>query len=240
MKVHSLTQASDLSSMDLSSWTVVVIDVVRASSTIATALDRGCARVIPVHTVEEAIAATEGLPREATLVGGERKGLKVPGFDLGNSPREYTKRAVAGKTLVFTTTNGTWAMRAAQGGQEVIVGAIVNAGAVVRRLKARHEDVLLVPVGRQGAPVLDDVVCAGMYVDRLASAAGAEVTGGARLAQMVYLAYRGRLLDALRESRSGRALNRVGLGDDLLYCARASVLRTVPRLEGDEIRLAPE
>ena len=237
MRIHVVPQASTLRRRDLSGWTTVVIDALRASSTIAQALASGCLRVIPVVSIAEARTRRQALGEEPALLGGERRGLKIPGFDLGNSPREYTAEAVAGRSIVMTTTNGTRALRASRHAGETLVGAFLNMTAVVRHLASRDQDVVLVPVGRTNAPVLDDVVCAGMYVDRLMEQAKATANGGAQLVRMAYLGYRGRIEDALRDSASGQALIQAGLQEDLPYSAQVGVLDVVPRLDADEIRV---
>lgn len=212
----------------------MVIDAVRASSTIAHAVAAGAKRVIPVATVEEAWELHRRLARERPLLGGERGGLKIDGFDLGNSPESYTPEAVGGRTVIMTTTNGTRAMRAGERVGRVVVGAFVNLPAVVTRLLEWDEDVLLAPVGREEAPVLDDTVCAGMYADALLDA-GADLSPAAEALRRVYLPYAGQLLDALTESASGRALVAVGLGNDLRYCAQVGVLDSAPVLDDDAI-----
>ena len=238
MRIQVAPQASALRRRELSGWTTVVIDAVRASSTIAQAAASGCLRVIPVASIAEARARRQALGVEPALLGGERRGLKIPGFDLGNSPREYTIEAVAGRSIVISTTNGTRALRASRHARETLVGAFLNMTAIVRYLAEREQDVLLVPVGRANAPVLDDVVCAGMYVDRLMEQAKVTASGEAHLVRMAYLGYRGRIEDALRDSASGQALIQAGLAEDLPYCAQVGVLDVVPRLDADEIRAA--
>ena len=213
---------------------VVVIDAVRASSTIAHAVAAGAKGVIPVAAVEEAWELHKQLEGERPLLGGERGGLKIEGFDLGNSPESYTPQAVGGRTVIMTTTNGTRAMRAGERVGRVVVGALVNLPAVVAGLLEWGEDVLLAPVGREEAPVLDDTVCAGMYADALLEA-GADLSPAAEDLRRAYLPYAGRLLDALTESASGRALVAVGLGSDLRYCAQVGVLDSVPLLDDGAI-----
>lgn len=212
----------------------MVIDAVRASSTIAHAVTAGAKRVIPVETVEEAWALRKQLELERPLLGGERGGLKIEGFDLGNSPESYTPGAVGGRTVIMTTTNGTRAMRAGERVGHVVIGAFVNLPAVVARLLDWDEDVLLAPVGREEAPVLDDTVCAGMYADALLEV-GAELSPAAEALRRAYFPYAERLLDALTDSASGRALVAVGLGSDLRYCAQVGVLDSVPLVDGGAI-----
>lgn len=226
-----------LSSFDLSDRRVVVIDAVRASSTIAAAIANGARRVIPTVSVEEAVARRASYLPEHALLGGERNGVGPPGFDLGNSPPEYRAEAVRGKTIILATTNGAPAVLACRTAHEVLVGAFVNLPAVVNALAQQEGNVLLVAVGCDGAPVLDDIVCAGMYVDRLQSlVAEAALSDTARLAWFAYQGYRERILDALRNSPSGRDLIEIGLESDLAYCAQVGVCSSVPRFANGEIR----
>ena len=237
MRIHVVPKASSLRLLDLSGLRVVVIDALRASSTIAQATASGCRRIIPVSTVKEALARRAAAGPGRPLLGGERRGLQLPGFDLGNSPREYTPEAVGGRDIILTTTNGTRALRACRQAREAVVGAFLNLTAVVTHLAAQKEDLLLVAVGRGNAPVLDDLVCAGMYVERLVELApGCVLTDEAHQARLAYQGYRGRVHEALQESASGRALIKAGLGADLAYCARVGVLDVVPRLVGEEVR----
>ncbi|MCL0101467.1 2-phosphosulfolactate phosphatase [Dehalococcoidia bacterium] len=232
MKVHVVSHAAGLRRRNLSGWSTIVIDVVRASSTIAQALASGCEQITPVSSVTQARRSRADSPE--VLLGGERMGLKISGFDLGNSPREYTSSLVRGKRIVFTTTNGTRALRAAVGAGEVLVGAFVNLPAVVQEAVGKGLDILVAPVGRGNAPVLDDTVCAGMYVDSLI-AAGANPTADALVTRMVYLGYRGNVEEGLRQSASGQALLKVGLGDDLKYCAQVGLFDLVPRFKEGRI-----
>ncbi len=248
MRIDVAFRAADLRQRHLSQWRVVVVDAVRASSTIVTALASGARCIIPVTTIEEARALKQALANrpsphrrgkegEVALLGGERQGLPLPGFDLGNSPREYTPERVAGKTIVFSTTNGSGAIASCRAARECVVGAFLNMPAVVSYLAVQDAGVLFAAVGRQGAPVLDDTVCAGMYAERLAELAPhAGLTPAAREAIAAARPCKGRVEAALRESPSGQALARIGLGDDLAFCAQVGRFDIVPRLYGGEVR----
>lgn len=248
MRVHAVTHFAQLRGLDLSPYRLVIMDVVRASTTIAHALAHGAAAIVPLGDPAAAIAMRDASPGRV-LAGGERGGLPVPGFDLGNSPREYTEARVAGKRITFSTTNGTFAILACHGARETIIAALVNLDAVARRLLAGDplpaggpvlaggDNVLLVPVGRLGAPVLDDSLAAGVLASRLA-AAGAHLTDAAQSLLADAAPWHGRELDALRASPSGLALIAAGLGDDLPVCARVSTLQVVPLLRNGEIRPA--
>ena len=152
--------------------TAVVVDVLRASSTIVAALAAGAHAIYPVVSTEEAIKLATSLGREDALLAGERRGLKVEGFDLGNSPREFTPETVGGKRVVMSTTNGTRALVAVAGAERVLVASFLNLSAVAAAC-ADAERLAVVCAGREGRFSIDDAVCAGMLLGRLKERLGA-------------------------------------------------------------------
>jgi 2-phosphosulfolactate phosphatase len=204
--------------------TGLVIDVIRATSTICQALAAGYERVFCAAEVDEARALRDSLG-EAVL-GGERNAVRIPGFDLGNSPREYEKPA--GETLILSTTNGTRAVvAAAQRCERVLVASLLNLTAVVEAARDAGEDVVVVCAGVQGTLALDDAFVAGRIVELLGWERTDAAEAAARLAGTWSEAE-----DAFRASRSGRNLleNAPELEPDLAFCAREGVLDVVPRL----------
>jgi 2-phosphosulfolactate phosphatase len=199
-------------------WTAVVIDVLRASTTLTVALSNGAARVVPVASVAAAFARKQREPD--ALLCGERDGLKVPGFDLGNSPAEYGVEVVTGRTLVFASTNGSRAMLAAAGCGARWLAAFVNASAVIETL-AGQAFVWLACAGKEGRFALEDAACAGYLCETLA-ARGAHIEGpGARFARA--LAPRDgdgvrALLQGAAHGRTLRGLSPAFAGD-VEYCA---------------------
>jgi 2-phosphosulfolactate phosphatase len=155
-------------SIELSGGTAVIIDVLRASSTIVTALHHGARRVVPCTTTDEAFAhRTRWQSESPVLLGGERGGVRIDGFDLGNSPAEYSRPVVDGKTVVFTTTNGTRAMAAAPGASRIMIGCFLNRSAVLRLLQTTVRPVRLVCAGTDGRVTGEDVLFAGAVADSL-------------------------------------------------------------------------
>jgi 2-phosphosulfolactate phosphatase len=206
--------------------TGIVIDVIRATSTICQALASGYERVFCAAEIEEARALRDALGEG--VLGGERKAVRIPGFDLGNSPREYLEPIAA--TLILSTTNGTRAVVSAAGRCErVLVASLLNLTAVVEAARDAGENVLVVCAGVQGALALDDAFVAGRIVELLdcertdAAEAAARLAGTWRDAE-----------EALRASKSGRNLmeNAPDLEADIPFCARESVLDVVPRFVG--------
>lgn len=204
--------------------TGVVIDVIRATSTICQALAAGYRRVFCAAEVEEARALRDGLGDG--VLGGERHAVRIPGFDLGNSPREYVKPV--GETLILSTTNGTQAVvSAARRCERVFIASLLNLSAVVQEVRAAGEDVVVVCAGVQGTLALDDAFVAGRIVEEL----GWERTDAAEAAARLVTTWSGAEA-AFRASKSGRNLmeNAPELEPDIPFCARESVLDVVPRL----------
>ncbi len=206
--------------------TGIVIDVIRATSTICQALAAGYERVFCAAEVEEARALREALGEG--VLGGERKAVRIPGFDLGNSPREYVEPA--GRTLILSTTNGTRAVvAAAQRCERVLVASLLNLSAVVEAARDAGENALVVCAGVQGTFALDDAFVAGRIVQLL----GWERTDAAEAAARLVTTWSG-AEEAFRASKSGRNLleNAPELEEDIPFCARESALDVVPRFVG--------
>ena len=205
--------------------TGVVIDVIRATSTICQALATGYERVWCAAEVEDARAlAAEG----GVTLGGERLGVLIEGFDLGNSPREYL--TVRSPILAMSTTNGTRAIvTAAERCERVLIASLLNLGAVTEAVRAHGDDVAIFCAGVKGAFALDDSYVAGRIAALLSDDRSDAAEAAARLA-----ASYGTAEEAFRASRSGRNLINHGpeLEADIPYCARESVLTVVPRLDG--------
>ncbi len=201
----------------------IVVDVLRATSTIAQALAAGYRRVLCCAEVEEAraVAAREG----RAVLAGERRTVRIPGFDFGNSPREFLRPAA--DTLVLTTTNGTRLLvAAAERCDLVLVGSLLNLEAVVAEARAQGAaDVAVLCAGVRGELALDDAYCAG----RLARALDGRPTDSAEAAMRLAGTF-ATALDALGASESARNLRASGLDDDVAWCARESVLAVAPRL----------
>lgn len=158
----------------------VIVDVLRATTTLTVALSHGARGVIPTATPDEALALRRS--RRDTLACGERAGRIVPGFDLGNSPFEYTDERVRGRTLAFASTNGSLAMLAARGARRRVLAAFVNAAAVVESVR-RERQVVIVCAGKLGSFSLEDAACAGLLLARLESHGGVPDGAAARLAR---------------------------------------------------------
>jgi 2-phosphosulfolactate phosphatase len=203
--------------------TGIVVDVLRATSTITQALAAGYRRVLSCGEIEEATTFREA---EGGILAGERECVRIPGFDLGNSPQEFLEPL--GDTVILTTTNGTRALVAAAGRCErVLAGSLLNLEAVAAAATAGGGDVAVVCAGVQGEFAMDDAYCAGRIVEVL----GGEQTDAAKAAVRLRRSFRSRE-EGLRASQSARNLLAAGLEADIAWCARESVLDVVPVLVG--------
>ncbi len=230
-----------LASTRAPSATVVVIDVLRATSSIVTALDNGAAGIAPVRDADEAIVVARRLGRERALLCGERDSRLIAGFDLDNSPASYTRARVAGKTLVFTTTNGTRALiEAARGNSTVYCAALLNRAAIVERLADAAGDARLLCAGSEGALSFEDMLCAGAIVEALARRdRHLAISDAARVAATVYGANAKRLTTAIASGTHARALVAAGFAADVAACAKIDVSRCVPRYADGVIAASP-
>lgn len=239
MRVSVYFTPAELGASELAGRTVVVIDVLRATSTLVEALANGARSVFPAQTTDDAVRLAQALGREDVLLCGERRGLKIPGFDLGNSPLEFTADRVAGKVLVMATTNGTPALTACVGAKQVLVASLLNLDAVVRELAAAGEDVEILCAGRERRFALEDALCAGMLALGLRSRLGRAPRTNDAAAVSMSLARRaaGRMERWLARSAAGRALKEIGLADDVAYCAAVDRHAVVPRLKERQVSL---
>ena len=240
MRVGVYLTPDEVRTGDLAGATAVVIDVVRATSCIVEAIANGARAVHPAVSVDEAIAlrATLNGRGERPLLCGERGGLRIDGFDLGNSPAEFTPSAVGGRCLVMTTTNGTRAFAAASHADRVLAASFFNLSAVAGAVRD-DGTVAIVCAGKEGRFSLDDAVCAGHIVCALLERATAPVTlADGAIAVRDLAAVHGVSADMLADTAAGQALVEVGLGADLALCATADRHQIVPMM-CDRVIMAP-
>ena len=224
---------------------VAVIDVLRASTVVAVALANGARAVVPVESSDEVITRSKSFDRSEVRLAGERKMNPIPGFDLGNSPKEFTRDVVAGKTVLFTTTNGTGAFHAVQGARDVVVASFVNFSAVLTMMRTAARagtDIAIVCAGRDKEFALEDAGCAGRYVRQLVARTPAmEMNDGARASELIAKRYGDRIDQLFAESAHGRALAEAGFADDLVMCAEIDSHSIIPIYQDRQItKLGPD
>lgn len=229
MRIETLFTTTEIDESAVKGKTVAIIDVLRVCTTIAHALANGCERIIPVDTVEAATNLTASLDKKVTLLGGEKEGRRIDGFNLGNSPLEYAPEVVKGKTIILATSNGTRAVWKSQAAKEILIGSFVNMGSVADYLaKAGGDIVTIVCAGKQGRFSMEDAVCAGMLIDLLARENNFDLSDGSAAARLLYKMNEQSIDGLLRECEHGRYLSSIGFEKDLELCGKVDSLRILP------------
>jgi 2-phosphosulfolactate phosphatase len=217
---------------DVSGRGVIVIDALRATSTVVTALANGAKAVIPAATSDEAIRLASNLEKDGVLLAGERKSVKIEGFDLGNSPREMTPEVVGGKTIVLATTNGTPALVGAQGGEPVLVGAAVNFTALAERARLvldERGELAIICSGRERQFALEDAYTAGRITKALKRRNRKFELNDAAVAALALVGAYEDWADAFADTAAARQLIEASLEEDVAFCAKADRFGVVPQ-----------
>ena len=239
MYISVIPTAQQAQSINFSCQTAVVIDVLRATSVITTALENGAREVIPVKTVEEAQNLYAQCDTAKTLRGGERNALKIEGFDLSNSPLEYKKKVVEGKSLILTTTNGTNAINNIIGADEVVLACFRNGAAVVEHIVGLSHrgsrDIAIVCAGTESHFSLDDGLCAGMIIELLKQRTEVETDDLGLLLHRFYNESKDNLFGALSGCYHLKRLFTMGFYDDIKFCLETNCVQTVPVLKDGKI-----
>lgn len=212
----------------------VVIDVLRATSTMVTALANGAKGIIPVRSMGDASQIVSKIGSDNFLLCGEKDGIKIENFDLGNSPFEYDKETVSNKTIVLTTTNGTNAIQQATLAQELYLASFLNVGTVINQLKTAHqeEEVILICSGWKGRISIEDTLCAGYIIDALFEGKDdAGMPDGAKVAKALYNQYRHNLKETILQSNHAKRLEDKLVNDDIGYCSQIDIFDILPILK---------
>ncbi|MDK9700322.1 MAG: 2-phosphosulfolactate phosphatase [bacterium] len=231
MKIDVCILPQEASTERMKEHSVAVIDVLRASTTILFALENGARNVIPTDAVADAMGLAQQFERDSILLCGERDGVKIAGFDLGNSPTEYTVEAVSGKTLVYSSTNGSKTLLKSHGAKHSILASFNNLSAAARYLLSQGTDVTIVCSGKLERFALEDAVCAGVLVTVLCELVGESeytLSDGAVAVAALAQQLQGDLLAMLKLSQHGSYLESIGMGSDLPICAAIDRFDFVP------------
>jgi len=250
MDLDVLFTPSCVGELDIRGWRCAVVDVLRATSTMVTALASGAAAVYPCVAIAEAKEGVAGYSRDSGLLGGEERGEMIPGFDLGNSPLEYLDgRVVGGKAIFSYTTNGTGAIRVAHGGSgvPVYVASLLNLSAVASAMledagASPPRGLAVICAGRYGRPCPEDIFCAGLIVEKLAGVSGERgerphLRDGAQIAAGLAAAGESHSLDVLTSSEHGRFLESIGFAEDLKFASRVDEYPIAPVFDGERVVL---
>jgi len=215
----------------------VVIDVLRATTTIIHALAAGCKAVYPCAELEDARLLKSNLRSSGALLGGERGGRRLADFDLGNSPQEYTPAKCQGVSLVLTTTNGTRALARATEADRVLVAGFVNFSAVADRLRLDPRPIHIICAGTDGEITLEDTLLAGAFVDHLSKETDVRLNDSARLAWDCFARHHHDLPGTMALSAGGANLRALGYDEDIRTAAQIDTFTLVPELRRDPLRI---
>ncbi|WP_252236872.1 2-phosphosulfolactate phosphatase family protein [Clostridium sp. CH2] len=235
MKVDVVISADYISDDIVKDKVVVVIDMFRATSVITTAINNGCQKVIPYLTVEETLEEAKKYNNNEVILGGERRAVKIEGFDLSNSPLEYTEEVVKNKTVLMTTTNGTRALTKCLFGKKIIIAAMINAEAVAKKLLEFNDDIVIVNAGTNGEFSMDDYICGGYIINTmLKEKSNIELTDIAKTSNMIYESNKD-IINYVKEARHYSVMRSLKLDNDIEYCIKKSIIDVVPIYDGDKI-----
>lgn len=214
---------------------VIIVDLLRASSTITAALAAHAREVVPVQTPEQALALKAAKSHDPCILGGERQGVIIPGFDLGNSPRDYTIASVGGKSLIFTTTNGTAALHhaASHGAARILIGCLNNLRSAAATAATSQLPVHILCAGTHGQPSFDDMLCAGAFLEALETHAFRTPDSGFDQTLACIAAWRHARMSGIHASlmrSTGSALANLGFRADVADCA---AIDSVPNIVGE-------
>ncbi|HKK46511.1 MAG TPA: 2-phosphosulfolactate phosphatase [Balneolaceae bacterium] len=216
---------------DLRDKTVVMIDVLRASSTMVTALENGAKGIIPVGNMDDASKISHNLDAKSFLLSGEKDGVKIQGYDLGNSPLEHSANTVQDKTIILNTTNGTKAIKRSGHADKIIIGSFLNLQTVVRHLKELDSNVVLVCAGWRGRLSLEDLLCAGNIIYELTSGQLPQNTrDGAKVAFGLYEKFGDDIENSIKSSNYAVRLKDIVGEEDLSFCCQHSIMQVLPVL----------
>ncbi|HET9136454.1 MAG TPA: 2-phosphosulfolactate phosphatase [Candidatus Kapabacteria bacterium] len=240
IKVRVYFSPQHIDELVLRDKTVVVIDVLRASTTITYAMAAGAREIIPVGSVDQAMKIVGNLFSTSTILCGERGGKRIEGFKLGNSPAEYTPESVEGKSLILTTTNGAVALTRSKYARHCFISSFVNLSASVHALNElpdlEETGLIIICSGREDDFSLEDATCAGLLLAALSTRKELELTDSARTVLSIAKEYGNDILSTLQQSDHGKYLTSIGFADDIVTASTIDALPLVPVLEQNAIK----
>lgn len=234
MYIDVITSANHVNTDQIKNTTAIIVDVLRATSVIITALKNGAKSVVPVISVEEALNTRKKF--ENVILGGERKAKKIEGFDLSNSPFDYTHTAVHNKNVILTTTNGTQAITRSSSANQVYIAGFLNAKAVSKKAHQMGEDIVIINAGTNGLFSMDDFITSGALVKELMLLEEYQLSDLAQTALMIYENYPD-IFSYIDKASHYRVLQDLGLEEDIRYCMQKDIYDLVPEYKHGVIKL---
>lgn len=223
----------------LKGYNAVVLDVLRAGTSITTALNNGARDILPAESINRAIELASELKREDVLLCGEREGKLIDGFHLGNSPADYSRERVRGRTLIFGTTNGTPAVVRASVAKSVFFGAFINMNTIVDAVAKLQEPfpLAILCAGKLDRFAIEDALCGGLFIERLKPRLQVDpiLNDAARATELLYREFGNDFYTLLSNSDHGKYLIEIGMENDLGICSQDSVLPVVPTLQDGKL-----
>jgi 2-phosphosulfolactate phosphatase len=238
MKLNVLFSPVNADELYFADKTTVMIDVLRASSTIINALSNGAKEIIPVATVEFAVKISGGMFGGQTLLGGERNTKKIEGFAIGNSPLEYKNEIVENKFIVFFTTNGSKAIVKAKFSENLLVCSFNNLSAVAKHLIKLNNDVEILCAANNNHFSLEDSVCAGKLIEEIKKKKKkTELSDSAAAAFAIYERFGNGIFEMLKNTEHGKKLLENGFENDLEFCSGLNIISGIPYFDGTALKL---
>jgi 2-phosphosulfolactate phosphatase len=236
LDLEVILTAQSVTDQQVEGRTVVVIDVLRATSTMITAFSNHARAIVPVSSLEEAQYWQNKLGNDDCILCGEKDGLKIPGYHLGNSPQEFTKQAVGDKIIIMNTTNGTKAITNSKNADSVLIGSFLNAQSVIDAIQKKGNAVTLVCSGWKERLSLEDMLCAGLIIDRLLDVGTCVLNNDyAKITHATYQAYQENIPQAVKESSHAMRLKSIAPVKDFEYCSQIDVQSIAPYVKNGMI-----
>jgi 2-phosphosulfolactate phosphatase len=219
---------------------VLMIDVLRASTTICASLFNGAREIIPCESMDKATQIYISLSRQSSFLGGERNGVKPNGFHAGNSPLEYTSDRVNNKTIILTTTNGTKIFRLAKGAKYRLIGGFVNISAVTgfmsKFINSGTNSIQILCAGNNGRLSYEDTICAGAYINRIRSFfSELEMSDSAHAAENLFMLHSNDMEDFLASREHATILKKLGFGEDIKIALTPDIYPVIPLVDNNFI-----
>jgi len=239
MNIDVFTVPAEVNEQNIRGRTVIVIDVLRASSSLLQAFANGCREVFPVESIERALSLHTALFTSDVLLCGERDGIKIDRFHLSNSPFEYTRDAVENKSLIFTSTNGSAALVNTRGSRETLICGFLNIDITAEAVRESAENLTILCAGKKNHFSLEDIVCAGMLVEKITAKQQEQhvLTDAARMAVQMFVKHSADLGGMVRISDHGQVLLNLGMERDLDFCVELNSIPLLLRFVEGKIRL---
>jgi 2-phosphosulfolactate phosphatase len=241
MKINVLLSPNNVDDLYFNGKTTVVIDVLRATSVILKALESGAREVIPVGSIDFAMKISVHAHGGHTLLCGERNTKIIDGFDLGNSPLEYTKEIIDGKTIILFTTNGSKAIVKAKYSEKLLVASFNNISKIAKHLLQLGNDVEIISSGANGIFCLEDTICAGALVKQMINKnSDIELTDATKASLVLNEKYGSNIKKMMKNCQHGKLLMENGFAEDIDFCSTVDNIPQIPYYSGGEIKLLVE